>query len=170
MSDDESLSAQIGKLGDDLAYLTTAQKFNMPSRAYELSRQVAALEAQLAEMRLELLSAMGEAGANLDRAAAAEAEVAELENALARTEANREAAMDDAQEEYTRAEARLADRHRAGWDAAMRAAGARCHLVGWPKGYDRHPENYGREALARHHAAQDCAAAILAIPYPGDEG
>ncbi len=40
--------------------------------------ETAALEAQLAETQLELLSAMGEAGANLDRAVAAEARLADL--------------------------------------------------------------------------------------------
>ncbi len=52
------------------------------------------------------------------------------------------------------AEARRADRHRAGWDAAMKAAAGSIGLM--------------REVSIWH--TESVSAAIRAIPYPGDEG
>ncbi len=56
-----------------------------------------------------------------------------------------------------------------GGEAAIEAAANACRRVGWPKAYERHPENYGREALARHLAAEECANAILALLPPAPE-
>ncbi len=63
-----------------------------------------------------------------------------------------------------------AGRHRAGWDAAMKAAGevARtCERQNGPLSKRGFPEDYRR---GLESAGQAIAAAILAIPYPGDEG
>ncbi len=56
-----------------------------------------------------------------------------------------------------------------GGEAAIEAAANACRRVGWPKAYERHPENYGREALARHLAAEECANTILALLPPAPE-
>jgi hypothetical protein len=69
------------------------------------------------------------------------------------------------------ADARLAERHRAGWDAAMKAAA----FLAWDdedETIDRTWEHWGeyRNVRTAEIVAKAIAAAILAIPNPGDEG